>query len=102
MNWWQPLQVEPLARCWASRSRTLVGAVVDGGGSCGIIGGGGGITTHSRFSDTHLPRRVGDVRSRIDVTVSVFAWVRMPPLRRLSVSGSFTSALPSVPVPVSP
>src|SRR5262245_9814536 len=102
MYWWQALQVDPLARCAASRSRTVVGVVVDCGSSGGIIGGGGGITTQSRFSEIHFPRRVGDVRSRIEVTVSVFACVRMPAERRSSGGVIFVNVDPSDAAPGSP
>ena len=102
MYWWQPLQLDPLARWAARRSRTLVGAVVDGGSSCGIIGGGGGMITHSRFSEIHFPRRVGEVRSRIEVTVRVLAWVRIPADRLSSGRDTLVNALPSPAAPGNP
>ncbi len=45
----------------------------------GTFGGGGGGGVPSRFSSTHLPRSVGDVRFGYDVTVRMLPCPRSPP-----------------------
>ncbi len=76
-----------LTRCCSMRSRIVAGAgpLPVFSLNAGTPGGGSGGITPRMLIRIHLPRRTGEVRSALAVTVSMLPWPSRP--RRMSSSG---------------